>query len=87
MSYATDAGPANQSVAMGPVLAQKAIEVQLDVPGSIGFTALASSPLQSANAQGVCEVVRCHVWLGQTKGATTDRGSTVRRPCLALLPG
>jgi hypothetical protein len=30
----------------------------------------------------VCEVVRCHVWLGGTKGAMTDRdrGSTVRRP-------
>jgi hypothetical protein len=36
---------------------------------------------------GVCEVVRCHVWLGQTKGAMTHRGSTVRRPCSALLPG
>ena len=37
--------------------------------------------------RGVCEVVRCHVWLGQAKGAMTDRGSTVRRPCSALLPG
>ncbi len=36
---------------------------------------------------GVCEVVRCHVWLGQAKGAMTDGGSTVMRPCSALLPG
>ena len=34
---------------------------------------------------GVCEVVGCHVWLGQTKGAMTDGGSTVRRSCSALL--
>ncbi len=36
---------------------------------------------------GVREVVRCHVWLRQMKGATTDRGLTVRLPCSALLPG
>ena len=36
---------------------------------------------------GVCEVVRCHVWLRRTKGAMTDGGSTVRRLCSALLPG
>ncbi len=36
---------------------------------------------------GVCEVVGCHVWLGRTKGMMTDSGSTVRRPCSALLPG
>jgi hypothetical protein len=41
-------------------------------------------PMTSA---GVCEVVRCHVWLGRTKGAMIDGGSTVRRPCSALLPG
>ena len=37
--------------------------------------------------EGVCEVVRCRVWLGQTKGAMIDGGSTVRRACSALLPG
>jgi NAD(P)-dependent dehydrogenase (short-subunit alcohol dehydrogenase family) len=36
---------------------------------------------------GVCEVVRCYMWLGQTKGPMIDGGSTVRRPCSALLPG
>jgi hypothetical protein len=41
----------------------------------------------SRSARGVCEVVRCHVWLGQTKGAMTDGESTVRRLCSALLPG
>jgi hypothetical protein len=41
-----------------------------------------------ANAQvRVREVVRCHVWVGRTKGAMIDGGSTFRRPCSALLPG
>ncbi len=43
------------------------------------------TPVQAP--RGVREVARCHGWLGQTKGAVTDRGSTVRRPCSALLPG
>jgi hypothetical protein len=36
---------------------------------------------------GVREVVRCHVWVGRTKGAMIDGGSTFRRPCSALLAG
>ncbi len=51
------------------------------------YQPMGSSHCNSELDWRVREVVRCHVWLGQTKGAMIDGGSTVRRPCSALLPG
>jgi NTE family protein len=53
-----------------------------DLDVVICFSAMTSSTCRAA--KGVREVVRCHVWLRQIKGAMTDRGSTVRRPRSAL---